>query len=73
MARDISEVVKELQSALEDVQAKHKVALDAHKAADTAAREHRAAQDKAAELKMELETIFNSFVPVDTSGRVRVS
>lgn len=73
MARELSVIVKELESALTDVQSKRQTLKDAEKAMNAAAVAHREAQDKAATLKLELESVFNAFVPVDQQGRVRQS
>jgi hypothetical protein len=73
MSRELSVVVKELESALNDVQSKLTASKEAEKASAKAAVEHREAQDKAAMLKQELESFFNSLVPSSVTDRVRTS
>lgn len=71
MARTISEVVKDAEAALTNVQTCKKKLTECEEATSKAAIAHREAQDKASALRTEVEEIFNAFVPAESQGRVR--
>ncbi len=71
MARELNVVVKELESAMNDVQAKRDALTKAEASMHEAAKQHKEAQDKAAVLKQELDHMFSMFNSGE--GRVRKS
>jgi hypothetical protein len=73
MAREISDVVKELQSALTNVQKTRNELTAAEKDMQAKAVAHRESQEGASALRLELNSIFDGLVPVDQNGRVRSS
>lgn len=73
MARELVDVVKDMQVALTDVKVKREALTKAEAVMQEAAKAHRQSQEKAAELRNELEGLFSGLVPLDSQGRVRTS
>lgn len=73
MARELTDIVKDLQAAITDVAHKNEVKYNTEEAYKKASLEHQKAQDTATTLKAELEAVFNMFIPAGAQGRVRSS
>ena len=73
MARELSVIVKELQSAVDEVIKLNDQRKQVEAELNKVSLAHRNAQEKANALKLELGQVFDGVVPTDSQGRVRVS
>lgn len=72
MARELSLIVKELESALTEMQTTRDTLTKAENVMKDAAVKHKNAQDTASALKAELDAVFSGFVN-QSQQRVRQS